>query len=345
MKENFGRGLPTMSIPSVWNTGRLLSPHRVRQIQKAFYNLKVTLLCGFVTILVLRGTIGAGNFGTPAQDFNDIRELLPRRKEPSRVLTELKEPKRQEGLETHSGPRYSYSLGPKITNWDEQRKQWLATHSLPTTTKPRILLVTGSQPTPCDNPVGDHYLLKALKNKVDYSRLHGVEIFYKMAHLDQEMGGYWAKLPLLHKLMLAHPEADWLWWMDSDSFFTDMTFQLPMERYESYHLVLHGWEEMVYEKKNWAGLNTGSFLLRNSQCALDLLQAWALMGSKGSIRTEAGKLPTKSLAGRPEFEEDDQSALIHLLVTQRSVWKEKVYIENSFYLHGHGQSWLRNMST
>ncbi|KAJ7568874.1 hypothetical protein O6H91_01G051200 [Diphasiastrum complanatum] len=59
------------------------------------------------------------------------------------------------------------------------------------------------------------------------------------------------------------------------------------------------------------------------------------MGPKGSIRTEAEKLPTKSLVGRLEFKEDKQSSLIHLLVTQRSVWKEKVYLENLFYLHGY----------
>ncbi|WOL16187.1 xyloglucan 6-xylosyltransferase 2 [Canna indica] len=34
--------------------------------------------------------------------------------------------------------------------------------------KPRALLVTGSSPKPCENLVGDHYLLKSIKNKIDY---------------------------------------------------------------------------------------------------------------------------------------------------------------------------------
>ncbi|KAJ7552228.1 hypothetical protein O6H91_06G047100 [Diphasiastrum complanatum] len=330
-----------MRVRLAWRTGQLLSAPRVRQIQKSLYNLKLTLLCGFITFLVLRGTFGAGNFGTPAQDFYEIRELLPHRKEPSRILTQLREPKKQEAdpsdknMDTSSTSSYNYSLGPKITDWDKQRKQWLARHFLSRAGKPKILLVTGSQPTPCDNPVGDHQLLKAMKNKIDYCRLHGMEIFYNTAHLDQEMAGYWAKLPLLRRLMLAHPEADWLWWMDSDALFTDMVFELPMERYESFELVLHGWEEMVYDKQSWVGLNTGSFLLRNSQWGLDLLDAWAPMGPKGVIRTEVGKMLTNSLKGRPEFEADDQSALIHLLITQSSVWKDKVYLEHSFYLHGY----------
>jgi xyloglucan 6-xylosyltransferase len=53
-----------------------LGARRVRQIQRAMQNAKVTLLCLFVTVLVLRGTIGAGKFGTPEQDFAEIREHL-----------------------------------------------------------------------------------------------------------------------------------------------------------------------------------------------------------------------------------------------------------------------------
>ncbi|AQK79708.1 Xyloglucan 6-xylosyltransferase 2 [Zea mays] len=41
--------------------------------------------------------------------------------------------------------------------------------------KPRVLLVTGSSPKPCENPVGDHYLLKSIKNKMDYCRVHDIE--------------------------------------------------------------------------------------------------------------------------------------------------------------------------
>ncbi|KAJ7543066.1 hypothetical protein O6H91_09G023900 [Diphasiastrum complanatum] len=345
MTYDFRRGLRTMQVPAAWNPATMLSTLRKRQIQRALNNLKITLLCGFVTILVLRGTIGAGSFGTPAQDLNEIREFLPRRKEPARVLTEVKEtfrreePPEEEEVEDHSmGSSLPYSLGAKISDWNQQREEWLLKNphrSSSVNEKPRILLVTGSQPKACDNPVGDHYLLKSIKNKIDYCRLHDVEIFYNMAHLDQEMAGFWSKLPLIRKLMLSHPDVEWIWWMDSDAMFTDMAFELPMDRYKDYNLVLHGWDELVYDRKNWIGLNTGSFLLRNCQWSLDLLDAWAPMGPKGEVRSQAGKLLTKSLAGRPAFEADDQSALVYLLATQRAVWGGKVYLENSYYLHGY----------
>ncbi|CAL9174130.1 unnamed protein product, partial [Musa hybrid cultivar] len=108
----------------------------------------------------------------------------------------------------------NYTLGPKIFDWDVQRRRWLAENRwFPSQTpagKSRILLVTGSPPNPCDNPIGDHYLLKGTKNKIDYCRLHGIEIVYNMAHLDRELAGYWAKLPLIRRLMLSHPEVEWI---------------------------------------------------------------------------------------------------------------------------------------
>ncbi|KAF5809562.1 putative xyloglucan 6-xylosyltransferase [Helianthus annuus] len=116
-------------------------------------------------------------------------------------------------------PNVSYSIGPKISDWDEQRGEWLKKNpnfnNYVNGNKPRVLLVTGSSPKPCENPVGDHYLLKSIKNKIDYCRIHGIEIFYNMALLDAEMAGFWAKLPLIRKLLLSRPEVEFLL---SDSF-------------------------------------------------------------------------------------------------------------------------------
>jgi len=303
-----------------------------------------------MTILVLRGTIGAGQFGTPAQDFEEIRMHLTSaasEMHSSRVLAQVEEEKggpakrlllKEDNEDVIRDPSEPYRLGPVITNWDRQRQQWKANNPNVSTTsngKPRMLLVTGSQPTPCENPVGDHYLLMSFKNKIDYCRLHSIEIFYNMAHLDQEMAGFWAKLPLIRKLMLGHPEVEWIWWMDSDAMFTDMLFEVPLHKYENYNLVMHGFDELVYKEKSWTGLNTGSFLIRNCQWTLDLLDAWAPMGPKGIIRDKAGELLSKTLKGRPNFEADDQSALVYLLVTKTEEWADKVFLENSYYLHGY----------
>ncbi|CAM6017159.1 unnamed protein product [Sphagnum balticum] len=122
--------------------------------------------------------------------------------------------------------------------------------------------------------------------------------------------------------------------MDSDAMFTDMVFELPLEKYQNHNLVVHGFDIMM-ANKSWVSLNTGSFLFRNCQWSLDLLDVWALMGPKGPIRIEAGKLLTKNLAGRPDFEADDQWVLIYLLITQSELWSNEVFLESSFYLHGY----------
>ncbi|XP_039136241.1 probable xyloglucan 6-xylosyltransferase 1 [Dioscorea cayenensis subsp. rotundata] len=325
---------------------RWVGERRARQIHRAVRNGKLTLICLFLTLLVLRGTIGAGKFGTPNQDLEDLRHALQSRPRlPHRSLVEESKP-----LADHRAaekdddppprdPSDPYSLGPKISDWDSQRASWLSRHpdrpNFLTASKPRVLLVTGSSPKPCENPVGDHYLLKSIKNKIDYCRVHGIEIFYNMALLDAEMAGFWAKLPLIRTLLLSHPEIEYLWWMDSDAMFTDMAFELPWDRYADYNLVMHGWNEMVYDDKNWIGLNTGSFLLRNCQWSLDLLDVWAPMGPKGPTRIEAGKVLTAFLKDRPVFEADDQSAMVYILATQRDKWGDKVYLESGYYLHGY----------
>ncbi|XP_015062470.1 xyloglucan 6-xylosyltransferase 2 [Solanum pennellii] len=351
---------------------RFLSARRAWQVRRIMRNGKLTFLCLFLTVIVLRGNLGAGRFGTPGQDLKEIRETFSyyrKRVEPRRVLEEAQQVSSTSTVsdggasssdsnnyatfdlkkilvdeddgepEFKRDPNQPYALGPKIIDWDEQRGEWLKKNpNFPNfvgTNKPRVLLVTGSSPKPCENPVGDHYLLKSIKNKIDYCRLHGIEIFYNMALLDAEMAGFWAKLPLLRKLLLSHPEVEFLWWMDSDAMFTDMAFELPWERYKDANLVMHGWNEMVYDQKNWIGLNTGSFLLRNTQWALDLLDVLAPMGPKGKVREEAGALLTRELKDRPVFEADDQSAMVYILATQKEIWGDKVYLENAYYLHGY----------
>nr|WLF82169.1 xyloglucan xylosyltransferase [Ornithogalum saundersiae] len=336
-------GLPTAAAAAA---GRQQA--RGRQMKKTFNNVKITIICGLVTILVLRGTIGVGNLGGgPASDADqkiveDIERIL-------REIRSDSDPDDPDDVIPGSNSTASaanvtlassnYTLGPKISDWNRQRRRWLDENpGFPNRIrggKSRILLVTGSPPNPCDNPIGDHYLLKSTKNKIDYCRIHGIEIVYNMAHLDKELAGYWAKLPLIRRLMLSHPEVEWIWWMDSDALFTDMAFEIPLSKYEAHNLVIHGYPDLMFDQHSWVALNTGSFLFRNCQWSLDLLDAWAPMGPKGAVREEAGRILTANLKGRPAFEADDQSALIYLLLSQKDKWGDKVFIENSYYLHGY----------
>jgi xyloglucan 6-xylosyltransferase len=165
-------------------------------------------------------------------------------------------------------------------------------------------------------------------------RLHDIELYYSMAVIDSQMTSFWVKHPMIRKLMLSHPEAEWIWWMDSDAFFTDMTFEIPFEKYENHNMILHGFEDKLFEKKSWVGINAGSFLLRNCQWSLDLLDAWTSYGHP-RVAKQVGEMLSQALTDRPVFDSDDQSVLAYLLVTQTAKWVPKVFLENSYYLHGY----------
>lgn len=234
----------------------------------------------------------------------------------------------------YDDPRLSYSIEEPMKNWDEKRSEWLKNHPSYGGSGERILVVTGSQPAPCPNPSGDYLLLRLFKNKVDYCRINGYDIFYGNTLLHPKMRSYWAKLPLIRAAMLAHPESEWIWWVDSDAVFTDMDFKVPLRRYKDHNLVVHGWAHLVYEKKSWQGLNAGVFLIRNCQWSMDFMQLWASMGPHSPEYHKFAQLQMSVFADRfPTI--DDQSALIYLLLKEKEKGTTKAYIEGEYYLQGY----------
>ncbi|CAN0864898.1 Putative glycosyltransferase 7 [Linum grandiflorum] len=238
----------------------------------------------------------------------------------------------------YDDPDLRYSIDKKITGWDDKRKEWLKRH--PTfsagAAKRRVVMVTGSQPKPCRNPIGDHLLLRAFKNKVDYCRIHGIDIFYNNVLLHPKMPSFWAKLPVVKAAMVAHPESEWIWWVDSDALITDMEFKLPLERYDykSHNLVVHGWEKLIYKEKSWTSLNAGVFLIRNCQWSMDFIDVWANMGPMSPDFKKWGEIQRSLFKDKLFPESDDQSALIYMLLRDKKL-TEKIYLEGAFYFEGY----------
>ncbi|PKA53631.1 Glycosyltransferase 6 [Apostasia shenzhenica] len=239
----------------------------------------------------------------------------------------------------YDDPSLSYSLSDSrpLSDWDKKRRRWLRLHPSFSGDVDRVLLLTGSQPTPCRNRGGDHLLLRFFKNKVDYCRLHGIDVFYNAALLHPSMPSFWAKLPLVRAAMVAHPEAEWLWWVDSDAAITDMEFELPLSRYRSHNLVVHGWPNLIYENRSWTAINAGVFLIRNCQWSLDFLARWARLGPQNPDYARWGQILRAELPDKLFPDSDDQSALIFLLLREKQRWGDKIYLESEFYFEGY---WL-----
>ncbi|XP_061341274.1 glycosyltransferase 6-like [Gastrolobium bilobum] len=244
----------------------------------------------------------------------------------------------------YDDPQLSYSIEKPLKKWDEKRSEWLRLHPhLVAGARHRILLVTGSQPKPCENRIGDHLLLRCFKNKVDYCRIHNCEVFYNNLHVHPKMDSYWAKIPVIRSAMMAHPNIEWIWWMDADAVFMDMEFKLPMERYKDHNLVVHGWPNMVYEdneNKSWTGLNAGVFLIRNCQWSMELLQVWSKMGPLSSNYEKWGRILKSIFKDKPFPLPDDQSSLIYLLYRERRKWGGKTYLEGGYNLESYWLSML-----
>ncbi|PSR87917.1 Galactomannan galactosyltransferase [Actinidia chinensis var. chinensis] len=237
----------------------------------------------------------------------------------------------------YDDPSLSYSFGSPVKNWDQKRRNWLKQHPYAGEgAANRVIAVTGSQPPPCENSIGDHLLLRLFKNKVDYCRIHGYKIFYNNAFLHRKMTSVWAKLPPLRAAMVAHPEAEWIWWLDSDAVITDMEFKLPLEKYGNYNFVINGWKDMIYEKRSWLGLNTGIVLIRNCQWAMEFIETWASMSAANPNHENLAKTVKSKITGK-EFSSviDEQSALVYLMLTEREKWADKVYIENEYSFSGY----------
>ncbi|XBH79889.1 probable glycosyltransferase 7 [Triticum dicoccoides] len=243
------------------------------------------------------------------------------------------------GRTFYDDPEVTYTVDRPITGWDEKRAQWLRAH--PELAggggEGRVLMVSGSQPTPCRSPRGDHVLTRLLKNKADYCRLNGVQLLYNTALLRPSMDRYWAKIPLIRAAMVAHPEAEWVWWVDSDAVLTDMDFRLPLRRYRGHNFVVNGWPSLVYDEASpsWTGLNAGVFLVRNCQWSLDFMDAWAAMGPDSPDYRRWGAVLTSTFRDKVFNESDDQSALVYMLQHKGSPWRGKVFLENDYYFQGY----------
>ncbi|KAJ9177387.1 hypothetical protein P3X46_012611 [Hevea brasiliensis] len=244
----------------------------------------------------------------------------------------------------YDDPELRYSIDQPVKDWDEKRKEWLKLHpSFAPGARDRVVMLTGSQSGPCKNPIGDHFLLRFFKNKVDYCRIHGYDIFYNNVLLHPKMNSFWAKLPTVRAAMLAHPEAEWIWWVDSDAMFTDMEYKLPLRRYDykNHNLVVHGWAKLIYEAKSWTALNAGVFLIRNCQWSMDFIDTWAKMGPMSPEFQKWGQIQRSLFKDKLFPASDDQSALIYLLYKDKRLM-DKIYLEGEYYFEGY---WLEIVPT
>ncbi|EFJ32439.1 glycosyltransferase CAZy family GT34-like protein [Selaginella moellendorffii] len=203
----------------------------------------------------------------------------------------------------------------------------------------KFLLVTADQPTSCKTRQGSHLLMMSLKNKVDYCNLHQCKVWYSLESWQPGFTGTWARYPLLQRLMLVNSHVEWFMWMDSDALFTDMSFVIPLETYESWNkdMIIPGYWEKVYgDDPDWLGLNAGIFLIRNTEWSRNFLDKWMSFRPDSPQRSHhLTEILNREFRTRPRnWPADDQSALAYLLRRNKTEHERRTYLEAGYALHG-----------
>lgn len=67
-----------------------------------------------------------------------------------------------EATSFYDDPEVGYTIDKPITNWDHKRRHWLNHNPSLNAPSNGVLMVTGSHPSPCKNPSGDHLLLRSI---------------------------------------------------------------------------------------------------------------------------------------------------------------------------------------
>jgi len=202
----------------------------------------------------------------------------------------------------------------------------------------RFMVVTGERSSACQTPLGSNIMMKTYKNKVDYCNIHGCKVWYALEVWEKGFTGTWVRYPLLLRLMKANPSVTWFMWMDSDAIFTDFSFFIPFNTYNSWNknLVVPGfWEKVYAENPDWMALNAGIFLIRNCEWSYTFLEKWSALGEPANI-VKAKEAVNSAIKTRPqEWDPDDQSALVYLLNQNRTDSEKYTFLEASYNLHGY----------
>ncbi|GBG71966.1 hypothetical protein CBR_g10903 [Chara braunii] len=205
--------------------------------------------------------------------------------------------------------------------------------------KPSVLLVT-SIPPKCETPEGDEAMLRSIKNKMDYARLHGMETWFSMEAPEPDGKVVWNKYAVLRRVMQGRPNFDWYFWIDHDSLIVDLTFQIPWDSYKDHSLVMWG-EESIAVKPEFTAVNTGVLFLRNDKFSRDLLdhllQFWTLK-PEAEMRQEMAQV-VKGFSDNLTA----QGAMAYVLATESKQWLPQIHFELMYHINRYWKDEMENL--
>ncbi|CAI2174526.1 633_t:CDS:2 [Funneliformis geosporum] len=108
----------------------------------------------------------------------------------------------------------------------------------------------------------DYFKEAGIQNKIIYADKYGYELVIK---------GSWGHIPALLETMKEYPKSDWLWWMNSNIFISNYSISLSSNVLRNVTQASYADRQMLIGY-DCHGLNTASFLIRNSPWAKKFLE-------------------------------------------------------------------------
>lgn len=225
----------------------------------------------------------------------------------------------------------------------------------------RTLLVSARQSAPCTTEGADAWVMRAMQNKAEFSRVHGMGFSWSGALVDAAYDGAWNKVSLLAAMLrsLLRPErrrtaaleVEWLLWFDWDVIVTDLFHTLPLEEYSErgVRLVVGGDPAGVSSasgsRSDYLKLNTGVLLLHVHNWSLALVERMLARGG----RTRAAR-HRRALEIQQTVQNlcvgciDDQAVLLDLLHREPDRWRSRTLLERRFLLQGFWEEYAERLA-
>ena len=243
----------------------------------------------------------------------------------------------------------------------------------------RTLLVSARQAAPCAMPTADVWVMRAMQNKADYARMHGMAFTWVSALVDPRYDGAWNKLSVLQRLLAERLSAapkngssssssssssslggppqqqqqqqhDWILWADWDVVFTDLAHTLPLDEYErrGARLVVGGdpagiGDAAAGQRADYLKVNSGVMAIRVHPWSLALLSRLLAAGGRGRrARARRALEIQEHVANLCVGCIDDQAVLLELLHRgdDGPRWRAHTVLERRYLLQGYWEEYV-----
>lgn len=194
----------------------------------------------------------------------------------------------------------------------------------------KVLILSAKEQKRCTRINGEHVINLLYKNKVDYTRLHGIDFYIATKEVDQRLSGIYSKLAVILKV-LEETRYDWVVWMDQDTMFTGPDFRFKFENYKGFDFISWGNWDAVKKGDVIAAISKGVYLMRNTRWTRNFIREVSQYGIKPELEEDM-----KKNLYQYERHNGEANAIVRTLQknTTSMNYEKKIFFEGSYVLSG-----------